>query len=660
MITDLSPADNHEQTKKLVGFVPRKQATSDTYLALGFKSGLEIHQQLKTKKKLFCRCPAGIYQKEGAYDAEVVRHMRPTLSEMGEYDGTALMERKTRKNIVYRLKNETACTYDIDDTPPFPLNREALESSIRIALMLKLSIVGELHITRKQYLDGSIPTGFQRTGIIGIEGEIPLKDRRIGIIQMSIEEDSCREVSDTGHWRVYTTDRLGIPLIEMVTYPDMKTPNEVAEVAHYLRFLSRSSGKVRTGIGAARQDVNVSISGGTRVEIKGVAHIAWIPDLVHTEAFRQKALLEISKILKERIEDPTLWKLSHTDLNLQNLTTDYEPLGQAQKENHRLTAINLPKFRNVLSFFTQPGQSFADELSGRLKVIACLEKPNMLHSEQITPTHSDLWESKARQRLGASEEDALVLVWGPAVDIETAIETIEERCRMAFDGVQNETRKSFADGTTVFERILPGPDRMYPDTDTAPIHIEQELIDRCGRNLPPSIQSRLVSMEKWQIPRDTFHYILKNKLFELIERITTDFDFDPKYVGTLLGHTLRHIERKASLSRRFEHQLVHDLFSFVSERKLKRDILPDLLAALYKDSKLSIGDALTVIDYKLCTREEITDMIPILHDRFDKIKTSPDPTARVRWIMGSLRKKALGNISLAELRSNVEEVVAHV
>ena len=660
MNTDISPADNYEQTKKLVGYLPKEQATVDTYRALGFKSGLEIHQQLKTKKKLFCRCPVGIYQKEGEFDAEVIRHMRPTLSEMGEYDGTALMERKTRKNIVYRLKYETACTYDIDDTPPFPLNNEALEISIQIALMLKLSVVGELHITRKQYLDGSIPTGFQRTGIIGIEGEIPLKDSRIGIIQMSIEEDSCREVSDTGHWRVYTTDRLGIPLIEMVTYPDMKTPDEVAEVAHYLRFLSRSSGKVRTGIGAARQDVNVSINGGTRVEIKGVAHISWIPGLVHTEAFRQKAMLEIRRVLKERIEDPVLWKPSHIDLDLQNLTMDYEPLRQAQKENHRLTVINLPKFRNILSFFTQPGQSFADELSGRLKVIACLEKPNMLHSEQITPALSDLWESDERKRTGTSDEDALVLVWGPTEDVETAIETIEERCRMAFEGVPNETRKSFADGTTVFERVLPGPDRMYPDTDTAPIPIEQEFIDRCGHNLPPSIQSRLTSLNKWQIPHDTFHYILRNKLFELIERITVNFDFDPKYVGTLLGHTLKHIERKASVSSRFDHQRVYDLFSFVSGRQLDRNVIPDLLAAIYMDSKLTISDALTAIDYKPCSREEILALIPTLHNRFDKIRTSPDPTARVRWIMGSLRKQALGNMPLAELRSHVEEVVAHV
>ena len=213
MANPVDPARNYEKTKKIVGYVARKESGDKLYSKLGFRCGLEIHQQLKTEKKLFCRCPAGIYQKDGEYDAELIRHMRPTLSELGEYDGTALMEFKTRKNIYYRIKDETACTYDFDDTPPFRVNRQALNIAMEVALLLRCSIVGELHITRKQYLDGSIPTGFQRTAIVGIEGEIPLKHKKVRIIQLSLEEDACREVSDVGHERVYTTDRLGMPLI---------------------------------------------------------------------------------------------------------------------------------------------------------------------------------------------------------------------------------------------------------------------------------------------------------------------------------------------------------------------------------------------------------------------------------------------------------------
>ena len=199
MTEEFDPENNYNNTKQEIGYVSLRRATQKDYDRIGFKSGLEVHQQLKTKKKLFCNCPAGLYNPKGEYDAEIIRHMRPTLSELGEYDGTALMEFKTRKQIVYRIKNETACTYDIDDTPPFPLNREALDIALEISLLCKLNIVGEVHIIRKQYLDGSIPTGFQRTAILGVEGEIQLRNKKIRLIQLSLEEDSCREISDRGH-----------------------------------------------------------------------------------------------------------------------------------------------------------------------------------------------------------------------------------------------------------------------------------------------------------------------------------------------------------------------------------------------------------------------------------------------------------------------------
>jgi len=160
---------NYEETLRQAGYIPRQQANQADYDRIGFMSGLEVHQQLLTQKKLFCNCPAGIFHAHDDFDAELVRHMRPTLSELGEYDGTALMEFKTRKNIIYRVKHRTTCTYEVDDTPPFPLNRQALDIALRISLLSKFNIVGEVHITRKQYLDGSIPTGFQRTAIIGLK-----------------------------------------------------------------------------------------------------------------------------------------------------------------------------------------------------------------------------------------------------------------------------------------------------------------------------------------------------------------------------------------------------------------------------------------------------------------------------------------------------------
>src|SRR5512137_3127933 len=268
------------------------------YTAVGLISGLEVHQQLLTERKLFCQCPAGRYTR--THDGTVLRHMRPTLSELGVYDGTALMEFKTRKHIVYLLNRENTCTYEMDDTPPFLVNQEAVDLAIEQCLMLGCDIVDEVHIARKQYLDGSIPTGFQRTAIVGVNGRLPFRGRELSITQVSVEEDSCREVSDNGHLIIWRTDRLGMPLIETVTGPDLRTPDEVEEAILLIGRVCRSTGHVRVGIGASRQDVNVSVRGGRRVEIKGVPQAWWAPRLVHGEAVRQVNLLRLREELNRR------------------------------------------------------------------------------------------------------------------------------------------------------------------------------------------------------------------------------------------------------------------------------------------------------------------------------------------------------------------------
>jgi glutamyl-tRNA(Gln) amidotransferase subunit E len=655
---------NYQETKLQIGYVSRKEADVETYTRLGFKCGLEIHQQLKTRKKLFCRCPAGIYQGPDDYSAEIVRHMRPTLSELGEYDGTALMEFKTKKNVIYRIKNETACTYEVDDTPPFAVNREAIDIAIEIALLLKTNIVGELHITRKQYLDGSIPTGFQRTGIIGIEGTIPLAAKKVRIIQLSLEEDSCREVSDIGHWRIYTTDRLGMPLVETVTYPDMLTPDEAAEAGHYIRFLTRSTGKVNTGIGAAREDVNVSITGGTRVEIKGVARISWIPELTHIEGFRQKALLTIKDILNRRIPDASKWKIHSLELPTGIINKEALPLSPllvapVNLDKYSVMAVNLPKFKSILSFFTQPGKSFSDELSDRLKVIACIEKPNMTHSEELTPSLQSIIDFEViRGLLKGGDDDAQVVFWGPVEDVKTALETIEERCLMALEKVPNETRKALKDCTTIFERVLPGPDRMYPDTDSAPIPVEDDMIEKIRRQLPAEVFTNVKRMMDWNIPRDTFAYILKRNLFPLLERIIKDFNQPPGFVGVFFGHYLKHIEgqqggKKKSPSS-FDYERIYQLFDFMTRNKLEKEILKSLLPRVYRYPDGDFDAILKTIEFRRATEKEILAHIRGLKEKFEEIAPAKEKTAMALWVMGQLRPLALGNMDLAKLRNHID------
>ncbi len=651
------PKQNYAESMKRVGYIAREKATPKVYTEIGFKSGLEVHQQLKTEEKLFCRCPAGKYHDLQDYDAELIRHMRPTLSEMGTYDGTALMEFRTRKNITYYIKNETTCTYDIDDTPPFPINREALEYAIEISLLMHQNIVGELHITRKQYLDGSIPTGFQRTAIVGIEGEIPLKHKNVRIIQLSIEEDACREVSDIGHERIYTTDRLGIPLIETVTYPELLTPDEVMEAGQVIRFINRSSGKVRVGIGAGRQDVNVSITGGTRVEIKGVSRIKWIAKLTHNEAFRQKALLEIKKELCDHIKDTKKWKPTFKAITFDVSDIEYQPIKDAMDRSWKLIACNLTEFKGTLSFFLQPGKTFADELEGRLKVIACLEKPNMVHSEDMNPVFNEDMLKKRSKLLKCGENDAQIVFWAPEDDVKTAMETIEERCRMAFEGVPNETRKALDDGTTIFERVLPGADRMYPDTDSAPIPIKDEYIKEIGKALPVSLKKRMKQLKKWHIPEDCYYYILRNDLMPLLERMIRYLGISPKWAGTLLGHRLKHIEGQNRSSVPFEYERVYELIEFLQKEQIDLDILPSMLEILYVHPRMEFESILNLVTFERHQKDEILNNIPSLHAMFKKIGCTLDSNAEEKWIMGHLRPIALGNMRLKELNQAVQKIL---
>ncbi len=644
---NINPQENYEKSRQAIGYVDRKEATQADYDRIGFMSGLEVHQQLATKEKLFCRCPAGIFQKPDEYDAELLRHMRPTLSEMGEYDGTALMEFKTRKNIVYRIAHRTACTYEVDDTPPFPINPEALQYALEIALASKLKIVGEVHITRKQYLDGSIPTGFQRTAILGIDGEIQLRHKKVRLIQLSVEEDACREVSDIGHTRVYRTDRLGMPLIETVTYPDMVNPDEVEEACNYIRFLNRSTGRVRTGIGAGREDVNVSCTGGTRIEVKGVSHTKWIPEVTHVECFRQWALLAIREQLKARIQKEN-WKMNYMELNPKEFHFYFDPIADAIKSGAKVYAVNLPQFAGLLSHFTQPGHPFYCEFADRLKVIACLERPNIATSEDLEDVVSRSVFEKAAAAMNAGDNDAQIIFWAPEDDVKTALEVIEERAMMAFDGVPQETRKALPDGTTIFERVLPGADRMYPDTDSAPIPLTNDYIEELRKNVPDAVSDRYAQMMQWGVPQDCFKYLFTHNFFPLIKRIADELGYCPKYIGTLFGQRLKHLHGQYGKIP-FPATRLYDLFAFLKEKGLDNSIALEMLKLMFEFPTADFPVLMEYTGYRKMTKQEIEEDMGIMAEVFQPQRKRTTAEDKRNYLLGRAREHAAGNPTFSKL-----------
>jgi len=618
-------------------FKPFAEMTPEDYAAVGFKSGLEIHQQLLTEKKLFCRCPAGRYSH--AYDAEILRHMRPTLSELGEYDGTALMEFKTKKEIIYRINRETVCTYEMDDTPPFMIDEQALEIALSVAMLYECVLVDELHIARKQYLDGSIPTGFQRTTIVGVNGRVPYKGREIGIVQLGLEEDACREVSDIGHRRTYLTDRLGMPLIETVTAPDMRTPDEVAEVAQILRRIVRSTSRMRTGIGAGREDVNVSVRGGTRIEIKGVPRIPRIPLLTYNEAMRQWNLLRLGEELARRGVTTSAFKASAEDVTKAVRRTNYQPIQGALGAGMVATGVRLCGFRGLLNWQTQTDTYFHGEISDRVRVIACLTVlPNIVHSDSLGEGLSGMEWQNVRKVLGAGDEDTVVVVWGSEDDAKQGAQEIIARAREATIGIPSETRQARLDGTNGFERILPGADRMYPDTDLPPKTITPERLAAIRAGLPANILRREARYRAIGVPQDLVLQLSASPYAGVFETAVEAYGIDPKLASLVLLHYPKRLRRKGLVVGPSAAGLFDGVLAAVGKKRLYKEGIPAVLErAFAADMEIeSILPAAGSVDDVVRDAHRIAGML--------KGPRYRDPRRRQRRAMGLLMAEWRGRV----------------
>jgi glutamyl-tRNA(Gln) amidotransferase subunit E len=272
--------------------------TEFDYEALGLVAGLEIHQQLDTATKLFCACPTELREPEDA-ERSFTRYLHPTRSELGEIDEAALEESKVEREFEY-LAYDSTCLVEEDDEPPHRLDEEALGATLEIASLLDMDVVDRAHVMRKVVIDGSNTGGFQRSTLVAHNGEIETSEGRVGIEDVMLEEESAQRVEERGSGVQYSLDRLGIPLVEIGTEPDLSTPEQAREAAETIGMLLRSTGKVKRGLGTIRQDVNVSIEDGARVEMKGVQSLDDIDDLVRGEVRRQVELVEIAGELQTR------------------------------------------------------------------------------------------------------------------------------------------------------------------------------------------------------------------------------------------------------------------------------------------------------------------------------------------------------------------------
>ncbi len=629
------------------------------YQAVGLISGLEVHQQLLTREKLFCRCPAGLYTE--THDGEVLRHMRPTLSELGEYDGTALMEFKTKKEIVYLLNHLNVCTYEMDDTPPFLVNQEAIDVAMELCLTMNMDLIDEVHIARKQYLDGSIPTGFQRTAIVGMKGWLPFKDRKLTVTHVSIEEDSCREVSDKGHRIVWRTDRLGMPLTETVTGPDLRTPEEVRDAILLCGLVARNTGRVRTGIGASRQDVNVSVRGGDRVEIKGVPRAGYAVKLVHNEGVRQVNLLKLRDELRRRgLTEPAQVKIHLFDVS--DIVADVH-LGfmrRALQAGGKVMAVKVEGVAGLAQWPTQPDTTFLDELSGRIRVIACLDEVPVVVSGAALPDfpHKHRVVERVRKRVRLGEQDDYFLVFGPEGDCRTAADEIRLRFIDAIRGVPQETRQALLGGFTTFERILPGPDRMYPDTDSPPTRITAERVAAARARLKPAPWERLARYVGWGVPDETAQYLLRRGGAELLDIVVEKTGVDGKLAGIVLGQQAKSLKRKGIPLQRLQTEHWVQAFDLLTDGRVPREALPLLLTTLAQEPSLDAVTAAQVAGIGILPKGDWMDRLSDLDMEDYRIDKGDSEAKRLRFLAGQAMDRLTGKASAKDVLQYLKEKLA--
>ncbi|MFX0121863.1 MAG: Glu-tRNA(Gln) amidotransferase subunit GatE [Candidatus Hodarchaeota archaeon] len=617
------------------------------YDELGFKAGIEIHAQLSTPQKLFCHCPA-ILTNEDPQDI-IQRKFRPVLGEMGVYDPALLIEFKKDHTIFYEVF-DSICTYELDETPPFPINDEALYGCVKLAKMMNCNIVEETHVCRKNYLDGSVPCGFQRTSLVGYNGYILLynefsmiKEKKLPITWIYIEEDAARKDNErTKNKNIFfKLDRLGIPLIEIVTHHNLNSPAEVVSAARSLGMLIKSSGIARKGLGTLRQDINVSITEGARVELKGIQLLQLIPIAIDIEIKRQKGLIAIKKELKKRNIRPKDIPYEILDVTSLFHGTSSKIVLSALKRGEKVIMLPVPGFRGLFGLELQPNKRFGTELSDRVKSFTNLKE--IIHSDEDLTKYKFLnSEIQGLTEKCQENSSAFILIIGSKEEAEGALSIVHERLLASFDGVPQETRHVDTEGISSFTRDLHGRSRLYPDTDLPSIVIDSNRVKKIEESLPELFRDRIERMSKqYSISIDVAEELVYEDRADIFEELVAK-GVPTNIIITTLTQTLTMIARERVNIDNITDEHLLEVFDALKLEKFAKEAIPNILTQIGNNPKKSLIDIISESGGQM-TQEELDDLIlNVINDSQNLIKergmNSFSP------LMGLVMKKARGKI----------------
>ena len=626
------------------------------YEALGLKCGLEIHQQLDTEKKLFCRCPSKL-QGTRKPDFTIQRRMRPVLGEMGTYDEAMLTEYGKGMGVVYECYNDVVCTYELDETPPFSCNNEARRIALEIAMLLDANIIEEMHVCRKNYLDGSVPCGFQRTMILGTNGYIKLeKGKKIRIDILSLEEEAARKIKIEDKTNFFRIDRLGIPLVEVTTKPDINNPQECRECAERIGLLLWST-NVKKVIGSIRQDINVSIKAGTRIEIKGVQKLSWIPILINHEISRQLKLLEIKEELEKRGLNENQLSLKPIDLTDIALKTNSDFIKNSIKSNKRLFGFNLSGFKGIFGKELMEDYRFGTEVSSKVNIISGLR--GIIHSDENLKKYKLNNEDIEiiQEKLLFKEDDCFILVLGSKKEIDKAFEVIIKRIKFAFKGVPPETRRALENGNTEFLRELHGGARLYPDTDSPAIINSPKEIDDIKKTLPeyPWIIIKKYS-EKYKTEERMIKDLIFNGKLDLFDKIITIYPKNPSLIFTTLLETTKALRREGKNIENITDNDFVDIFTLLNNGEISKEAIEEFMKVKTESSELSINEIKTNLKIETISKEDLRELTLKVVNANIKIVKEKEMRARGP-LMGEIMKKVRGKIDGAIISKELDLVL---
>ena len=623
---------------------------------IGLKVGLEIHQQLDTKKKLFCNCTP---IEEEEFSRKFSRKLRAAKSELGKIDPAALFESTKSKTIVYYANPKSSCLVEEDEEPPHSLDIDAKNIALLISSALKSKIFSEIHVMRKTVIDGSNTTGFQRTMLVSQGGHIEVNGKKVGVQSICLEEDAGKLVKDEGNHRFFSLDRLGVPLVEIALDPVEGDPKFVKDIALTLGRLLRVTKKVMRGIGTIRQDVNISVEGGGVIEVKGVQQLDQLEKIIEFEAKRQHGL----KLISKKIMDTGFTEIDRKDdvFDITEIMKECNSkiVKKSLEKQHKIFAIRISKLKGLLGFEPYSDIRLGKEIGQLVRFFGI---GGVFHSDELPNYGIEDNDIKlVVEKIGIKENDAFLIIAGEKISVGFAIDSIINRIKLAKDGPPAETRAATQNGDTVFLRPRPGASRMYPETDIPTVKVTSNEREEANSKVPKSWEESIKELErKYQINNQLAEQIFDSEYFEIFENICSSKQNSPNFVVSILCSTITNLERKGLDSKLLDSEQIMKTFELLEQNKINKESIEIIFEQIMSKKADNVLQALEKASITQLTDEELDKILDeIIQKNLEKVKK--EQMHALSGLMGiamkHVRGKASGKIINQKLKDKIQKIL---